>query len=111
MGQTDENYSFHLNLRKGKETNEHENINFENIKHHLGFTGKKVLDIGCGHGFLLSKLKDKNEAYGIDYIKENPHDIRKKVVDLEKDSLPFRDKFFDIVICSNVLEHITRPLF
>lgn len=106
----EEEQSFHLNLRRNKQPYEHEEANYNNIRHHLAFEGKKVLDIGCGHGLLLSRIMEKNDVYGVDFIPDNPYKIKKKVVDLEKERLPFRKETFDVIVCSNVLEHITKPL-
>jgi len=108
---TEEEKSFHLNLRRGKPPCEHEKTNYQNIEHHLSFEGKKVLDIGCGHGYLLSKIMDKNDVVGVDFIPDNPRKIKKKVVNLDTTKIPFKSGTFDVVICSNTLEHITRPLF
>ena len=108
---TDEEYSFHLNLRKNQSRFEQEEVNFSNISPHLDFKDRKVLDIGCGHGFLLSKLDISNNCIGVDYISDNPRKINKRVVNLDRDKIPFKPHTFDVIICSNVLEHITRPLF
>ncbi|MBI4021213.1 MAG: class I SAM-dependent methyltransferase [Candidatus Aenigmarchaeota archaeon] len=107
---TDEEWSFHLNLRKNRPAYEHEQANYSLLRHLLAFSGKRVLDVGCGQGYLLSKLRKDNVIAGVDYIPDNPYRIPKKVVDLDRDRLPFRPRSFDVIICSNVLEHITRPL-
>lgn len=65
-----------------------------------GFTleGKemKILDLGCG------KNKYPN-AIGVDIIKGEGVDV---VHDLTKFPYPFKDLEFDLVIASNILEHI-----
>lgn len=74
----------------------------------------KILDIGCGKGYLLKELKDINNSfkiYGYDIskyaiinshqdIKENlfVHDIRKKT--------NFKNNFFDLTICNGVLHNL-----
>lgn len=108
---TEEELSFHLNLRRDRPPQEQERANYENIRHLLAFSGKKVLDVGCGHGYLLSRLAAHNQVVGVDYIRDNPHGVPKRVADLDHERLPFRPASFDVIICSNVLEHLTRPLF
>ncbi|CAG0951098.1 demethylmenaquinone methyltransferase / 2-methoxy-6-polyprenyl-1,4-benzoquinol methylase [Methanosarcinales archaeon] len=72
---------------------------------------KTVLDVGCGEGSLLQSLNlgDEYELYGMD-ISKRALEIAKtrvkaafEVSDISKQSL---GKKFDLVICSEVLEHI-----
>ena len=71
-----------------------------------------ILDVGCGNGYLLKKLKNlgfKN-LYGIDISKKNIESAKDKGVkciygDVSK-KVPFNDNFFDIVIAVAVLEHL-----
>jgi len=74
----------------------------------------KILDAGCGEGHLIKRLynEDKNNLYyGIDItkiaIKKAKHRCpyaTVKLCDLSK--IDFNDAFFDVVICTEVLEHI-----
>ena len=79
------------------------------IKELAEYDKKILLDCGCGEGHLLSQLSGKK--YGVDYSptavkraeERNPDaEIFKEDITL----LPFEDGFFDIAICSEVLEHI-----
>jgi len=78
---------------------------------------ESVLDAGCGEGITLRKFKDKGigkKHEGIEYMEEaieigkkvNP-DISIKKGDIYK--LPFKDSTFDVVICTEVLEHLDKP--
>ncbi|MCK9368714.1 class I SAM-dependent methyltransferase [Candidatus Dojkabacteria bacterium] len=72
----------------------------------------RVLDIGCGHGTLLKDVYAKTlYTYGIDPDKEalakNTFIKNKKVGFVEE--LPYQDKFFDVVVCAWVLEHLKSP--
>jgi ubiquinone/menaquinone biosynthesis C-methylase UbiE len=70
----------------------------------------KILDIGCGSGYLLWKLyKEGCNYYGIDMSCASL-DLAKEYVkaDLkvaDAHNLPFQDGYFDLIICTDVLEH------
>jgi len=78
---------------------------------------KTILDIGCGEGFVDKFLFQKNPQYqirGIDISKEVIKEARKRVPELlvqEGDAynLPFKRDTFDLTICTEVLEHLSRP--
>jgi len=72
----------------------------------------KVLDLGCGEGHILQMLSDSYERYGCDVSDlalSLIHDdkIQKTVCDLNK-AFPF-DLDFDVIIASEVLEHLQNP--
>lgn len=67
--------------------------------------GAKVLDIGCGNGYLaklVAKAK-KAQVTCVDVVDYNQTDLQTILFDGV--SLPFADKSFDIVILSYVLHH------
>ena len=81
----------------------------EIIKELVGNNKGRLLDCGCGEGHLLKKLN--GEKYGIDVAsialkraKERNPDA--KILKGDITNLPFDDGFFDVVTCSEVLEHI-----
>lgn len=79
--------------------------------------GRNVLDLGCGYGHVLGLLHKMGarRCVGLDldrnYVaranKEKPHlDIR-----LHDITQPFEHgKFYDIIMASEVLEHVTNPI-
>ncbi|RAP38832.1 methionine biosynthesis protein MetW [Candidatus Marinamargulisbacteria bacterium SCGC AAA071-K20] len=77
----------------------------------------KVLDLGCGDGSLLSTLiKEKNcSGYGIDLNHDCIIDCTKKGIsafqsDMESGLDGFSDQFFDVVILSQTLQQVNKPL-
>lgn len=70
---------------------------------------KKILDIGCGDKPYGVFFKE-NEYIGID-IKGGGHNEENKKVDRFYDGklVPFENEKFDLVICTQVLEHAEDP--
>lgn len=76
----------------------------------------KILDVGCGRGFYLcalSKMFPSAELFGLDsddeYLDVARNLLKREGVRLEKGDitkLTFDDSFFDVVIASEVLEHV-----
>ena len=80
---------------------------------------KSAIDIGCGKGTmgaLLRNYRPVEYSVGVDafppYLVHNANrgyydDLM--LIDLERcESLPFRDKEFDLVLCIEVVEHLER---
>jgi 2-polyprenyl-3-methyl-5-hydroxy-6-metoxy-1,4-benzoquinol methylase len=74
-----------------------------------------ILDIGCATGYLGAEIKKKgNRVYGVE-ISEKMAKEAKKILDeivignIEEIELPWPEKFFDIIICADILEHLFDP--
>jgi len=76
-----------------------------------------LLDVGCAEGFYLRLFRSLNPrcfGVGIDIslsyiIKAKKKAPEEEYVLADIEYLPFRDSFFDVVLCSEVLEHVFAP--
>ncbi len=86
------------------------------IKENYPNHAPKILDVGCGTGFILehlTKLNNTAEYHGIDITDINFSYLKNKgvitnIVDLEKESLPYKNNHFDIVFSTEVIEHLSN---
>ena len=79
----------------------------------------KILDTACGDGVYQSLLdkqrRERVEFHGVDISSKQLGKAKGllfkslKQIDLDSQPLPFKDGFFDYVICSEILEHLFYP--
>jgi len=85
----------------------------EFIKSETG-KGNTVAELGCRFGDILQEIKDGNDIVGVDVDRNAMQICGKKLgiipifADLNE-SLPFENESFDVVIISEVLEHLPYP--
>ncbi len=83
------------------------------------FVGRRVLDVGSGNGYVLSKYAAEGaQVYGVDLTRTGI-DLCRQRFDLSglrgnfcvanAEDLPFRDETFDCVCCMGVLHHTPDP--
>lgn len=94
-----------------------ESLAFSHGLHEYGaFRGKRVLDVGCGNGYVLSKYAEAGaEAYGVDVTPTAVELCEKRFAQLglhgdfrvaDAERLPFPDGAFDCVCSMGVLHHV-----
>lgn len=75
----------------------------------------RVLDVGAGTGILVGMLAALgHEVYAVDFFDKSKASVFRNasasfaVCNIEADSLPFSDDYFDAVCCCQALEHFTH---
>jgi len=80
------------------------------IRRHVPLEGRHILDIGCGIGTFVQRLREFSpHVYGVDIDQER---VRRGAMALPhlvvavSEHLPFADSAFDVVLLHEVLEHV-----
>ncbi len=80
------------------------------IRRHVPLEGRHILDIGCGIGTFVQRLREFSpHVYGVDIDQER---VRRGAMALPylavavSEYLPFADGSFDVVLLHEVLEHV-----
>lgn len=97
---------FQGRYRAGKST-------FDFLSKHINIKGKRILEVGCGSGAILKYLHDSGgDVKGIDlsraYLEYGRERYNLDLSNTDLFDLPDRHEF-DLIIYSDVLEHILNP--
>lgn len=84
------------------------------INHINNRKGLKILDAGCGDGFIEHSVNSDNEIFGLDYSEKaiefakifNSNSISKKFFCQSIENTSFSNNYFDLIINLAVFEHI-----
>lgn len=80
----------------------------------------RILDVGCGAGFIGQSLKESGQAVSVIGLEGNRQaaetaaTLLDEVIHVDLDSYDYNDKRlqegFDYIICADILEHLYNPL-
>ena len=75
----------------------------------IGEEKLKILDVGC-FPYHLGKALEKlgHDVWGVASAHEPIKNKHVAILNIETDPFPYKDNFFDLIICSEVLEHLIR---
>ena len=71
---------------------------------------KSVLDIGCGNG-IVTNMIEKPFVVGLDFAKIPLTQVETNAVQASIDRLPTKSKTFDLIILTEVLEHLDDEIY
>ncbi|MGB2807858.1 MAG: methyltransferase domain-containing protein [Sedimentisphaerales bacterium] len=74
---------------------------------------KRLLDLGCGAGFVSSAIDDAWIKYGLEVSEKAAQIARKYISNLHIGPLEkttYNEEFFNLVLCHHVIEHVKDPI-
>lgn len=82
----------------------------ELMRRHVALEGRRILDIGCGVGAFVRRLRQFSpHVYGVDIDRQRVVQGAAEVPNLALavgEHLPFADETFDVVLLHEVIEHV-----
>ena len=72
---------------------------------------QRILDVGCGDGEITNDLAPGRHVVGLDRSETALQYVTTETVQAGCDDIPFPDGHFDLVLCSEVLEHLPPEIY
>jgi SAM-dependent methyltransferase len=72
---------------------------------------KTILDVGCGNGAITNFLASHFEVTGVDRSAEALKFVKTSKIQCSCDDMPFRANSFDLVLSSEMLEHLEDKIY
>lgn len=112
--QFEENYHGLIKDPDGKirDLSKEKNFKLKQMKYILNFLKKrkgKILDVGCGRGWMLSSLNNKWKKHGVEISKFVSKTASKHCNIFNGELQNFKEKNFDLITALHVIEHHKKP--
>jgi ubiquinone/menaquinone biosynthesis C-methylase UbiE len=91
--------------------NDHYSAKINKIRETIPKDIRSIVDIGCGNGVITNELAKYYDIVGIDRSELSLRQVKTKKIQASSDYLSLSDNTFDLVLCSEVLEHLEDDLF
>ncbi len=69
-----------------------------------------IADIGCGNGIITNQLIDNWSVIGVDRSWAALQFVKSNKLQAEINNTPFKTNSIDLILCSEVLEHLPEPV-
>ena len=80
------------------------------IQEYVDLEGKRILDIGCGLGMYVEKLRRfSTDVYGVDVDADKVAEASERLPNIYQapgEALPFGNESFDVILLNEVIEHV-----
>jgi len=96
--------------KSAEELGENEISRLKTIESLIPGDVKTILDVGCGDGIICNPLGKRFNTVGIDFVQEALLHITTKKVQACAEFLPFKGSSFDLVLLSDILEHLSKDV-
>lgn len=106
----DKNYYNQKGLWDKYTNNNYETIRARETIRHIPKSVQSIIDIGCGNGTVTNMI-DKPFVVGLDFARIPLSNNKCRIIQASIDSLPIKSGKFDLVILTEVLEHLSEDVF
>lgn len=90
--------------------NTHEIARAKEIVSYLPDEVKSVLDIGCGNG-IITNMIDRELVLGMDFASVPLKNVKRNAICASIDLLPLKKNKFDLILMTEVLEHLSNQIY
>jgi SAM-dependent methyltransferase len=103
---------YEQNTLWGAQLDEREQARIEGVLKLIPPEVGSILDVGCGDGRITNRLAAKYpRVVGVDISEEALQHVKAETVKALVESLPFKDRSFDLVLATELLEHLPKAIY